>query len=183
MAVSRAEPKKVLTEDEFMRLPHDGPKVELVDGEVIEVPTGGIHGDIAVSLILLIGVIARAFGRVFDSGTGFRMASKNIRSPDVSFMRTERLPDGKPPEGFVDGAPALCIEVISSSEERREMFRKVSEYFDSGAQQVWHVYPETRRVVIYSLTDDIRLLGPDDELTAGGLIPGFSCQVAEIFPV
>jgi hypothetical protein len=47
------------------------------------------------------------------------MAQGNIRSPDVSVMRTERLPDGKAPEGFVDGAPHLSSQSASAVGQRR----------------------------------------------------------------
>lgn len=182
MAVARAQPKKRLTEEEFMRLPDDGRKYELVDGEVKEVPTGGLHEDVGMLLALVLGPHALKVGRIYGSSLGCRMQSGNIRAPDVSVMLASRLPDGKSPSAFLEGAPDLCVEVISPSEERREMFRKVGEYFDSGAQQVWHIFPETRRVVVYSLTDDIRVLQGEDELTAGDLIPGFSCRVSDIFP-
>jgi Uma2 family endonuclease len=120
---------------------------------------------------------------MFDSGSGFRMKSGNVRSPDLSLMRRDRLPEGRAASGFGDGAPDVCVEVISPPEDQREIIRKLNEYFESGAQQVWHIYSATRNVVVYSLTADIRYLGPDDELDGGELLPGFRCEVASLFDV
>ena len=175
------ETRPKLTEDEFMAMPDNGRKYELVDGEPKEVPTGGMHGDIAVTLILMLGSIARQLGRLFDSGTGFRMAGGNVRSPDVAFMQRDRLPNGIAPLGFIDGAPDLAIEIISESEDRSDAARKIVEYFESGAQQVWTVQPLTQSVTVYHSLDRVRTWEAHEELTGGDLLPGFHCQVAEIF--
>jgi hypothetical protein len=42
-----------LTEAEFMRLPDDGRKYELVDGEAKEVPTSFLHDVIGMRLAIL----------------------------------------------------------------------------------------------------------------------------------
>ena len=51
MAIAR--PK--ITEEEFMRLPTDGRKFELVDGEVREVPTSFEHDQIVIHLARRMG--------------------------------------------------------------------------------------------------------------------------------
>lgn len=170
-----------MTEAEFMVLPDDGRKYELVDGEAREVPTGGKHGQIATNLTIALAIL-RKTGVLFDSSTGFRMATGNIRSPDVSFMRRERLPEGEAPAGFVEGAPDLCVEIISPSEDRGDIYRKLDEYFASGAQQVWHVFPEARRVVVHRSLDDVRTLEVGDELDGGDTLPGFRCHLTDLFP-
>ncbi len=172
-----------MTEAEFMAHPDDGRKHELVDGEAREVPTGGRHGSIASILNgLAFAAGVRRHGELFDSSTGFRMVTGNIRSPDLSFMRRERLPEGEPPVGFVDGAPDLCVEIISPSEDRSDIYRKLDEYFASGAQQVWHVFPEARRVVVHRSLDDVRTLEVRDELDGGDTLPGFRCHLTDLFP-
>lgn len=186
MAVSLAKPppERKLTEEEFMALPDDGRKYELVDGEAQEVSTGLDHGEIALLLHgLLVAAGVGKYMRMFDSGTGFRMSSGNVRSPDLSLIRRDRLPEGRAAVGFGDGAPDLCVEIISPSEDQRDIIRKLNEYFDSGAQLVWHIYPATRNVVVYSLAADIRYLGTDDELDGGELLPDFRCKVANLFDV
>jgi Uma2 family endonuclease len=164
-----------------MALPDNGRKYELVEGEAREVPTGGRHGKLGVRIGRILGPFADGHGELFDSSTGFRMASGNIRSPDLSFMRFERLPDGEAPIGFVPGAPDLCIEVISPSEDQRDSWDKVGEYFESGAAQVWHVFPETRRVVVFQSMGDIRTYSGEDTLEPGDLLPGFQCRVTDLF--
>ena len=173
--------RRKITEDEFMRLPDDGRKWELVDGEAREVPAGHKHDAIGIQVAILLKPFARGKGVLAGSQAGFRMASGNVRSPDVSFTRKERMVGGEPSEGFEDFAPDLAVEVISPSEEPDEMARKVAEYFGAGAQQVWQLFPETMQVTVYFSPFDMALFGPEDELDAGDLLPGFSCRAADLF--
>jgi Uma2 family endonuclease len=124
---------------------------------------------------------ARGRGLLTGSQAGFRMADGNIRCPDLGFTRKERLPDGKAPKGFADFAPDLCVEIISPSEEREEMSRKVREYFAAGARQVWHLFPESQTVRVYTSPTEFTTFGPQDEIDGGDLLPGFRCCIADLF--
>jgi len=42
-------------------------------------------------------------------------------------------------------APELCIEVVSPSNSRDELDKKRDAYLTSGAQEVWIVYPKSKR--------------------------------------
>lgn len=170
-----------ITENEFLRLPDDGRKYELVNGDVKDVPSGFEHDAIGANVSALLMPFTRGKGVLAGSQAGFRMANGNLRSPDVSYTRKERLTNGKPEKGFRNGAPDLCIEVISPSEDPAEMQQKVREYFDSGAEQVWHLYPEERRLRQFLSPIDSHLLEPEAELDASTLIPGFRIRVADLF--
>lgn len=180
--IGRSLAGRKLTEAELLALPDDGRKYELVDGRAREVPTGARHGRIGVRLIRMLGPHADGKGELFDSSTGFRMVSGNIRSPDVSYMMRHRLPEGPLPIGFLDGAPDLAIEIISPSEDEPDMARKVVEYLASGARQVWQIFPETRRVVVYESLDRVRSLGAGEQLDGGDVLPDFHCKVADLMP-
>jgi Uma2 family endonuclease len=109
------------------------------------------------------------------------MAQGNIRSPDVSVMRTERLPDGKAPEGFVDGAPDLAVEVVSPSETMSALLTKMGEYFESGAQEVWLLFPERKQVHRYRAELVVEVLNEDDTLNGAPLLPDFTVRVGDLF--
>lgn len=170
-----------LTEEEFMRLRDDGRKYELVDGEAKEVPAGVKHDIIGATVITLLRPYAKGRGFIASSQVGFRMKSKNIRCPDVSFTLKERFPDGEPPEWFGDEAPDLCIEIISPAEDREDMYRKIEEYFDAGAKQVWHLFPEQQSVTVYTSPTAAKTYSAEDEIDAGDLLPGFHSRVKELF--
>ncbi len=174
--------ERKLTEEEFLALPDTGHKVELVDGEVKEVPTGFAHEDIGMNLTaLLLAAGVRKYGRLLGSSLGCRMASGNVRAPDVAFLSKARVPKGLERQKFLDGAPDLAVEVISPSEDHTDMMTKVGEYLESGAKQVWQVFPESRRVVVYRSLDQVFTLEAEDDLDGGDLLPGFRCRVADLF--
>jgi Uma2 family endonuclease len=172
-----------MTEEEFMHLPDDGRKYELVNGEVKAVPTTFEHEVIGANLLLKMGPHATGRGFLTMSQAGFRMMTGNIRCPDIGFTLKSRLPQGKPVRSFADFAPDLAVEIVSPSESRPDLMTKIAEYFASGAQQVWLLFPEQVRVNLYTSPFDVQILFDEDEITGGELLPGFCCQVKGLFEI
>lgn len=175
--------KKWMTDEELLSLPKDGYKYEYVKGELRMSPAGLEHGEIGIRLasMLLNYVKTSQLGKVYDSSTGYRLPNGNLRSPDVSFVRLERLPEGKSPKGFAHFAPDLAVEILSPSDSMSKINEKIAEYFDNGASLVWIVDPDSQAVTVYSSPTDRRLLQAEDEFTGGNVIPGFRCHVKELF--
>jgi len=180
MVISKRR-KRRYTEQDLLRLPNDGRKYELVHGRLREVPTDARHGWIGFRLAGRVYAVLPDTLVAFDSSTGFRMRGGNIRSPDLAVMRREQLPEGRPPVEFIDGAPALAIEIVSPSERQSELLEKIAEYFESGAQEVWLLFPERRQVYRYRAPLEVEILNESDVLTGGELLPGFAVHVGELF--
>ncbi len=174
-------PGRPITKDELMRLPRDGRKWEMEDGRLTEVPTSIRHEEIIFNLAVMLAPFKRGHGIVTLGQGGFRMTNGNVRAPDVSFTRKERFPDGLAPDIFGDLAPDLCVEIISPSERPSQMSRKVQECYDGGAVQAWHVFPERQEVVVFTSPAETQTLATDGILDTGGILPGFSCQVKDLF--
>ncbi|MCS7301376.1 MAG: Uma2 family endonuclease [Fimbriimonadales bacterium] len=183
MATVREKPKRKrrYTEQDLLQMPDDGRKYELVNGRIQVVPTGAKHGWIAFELTRKVGNYLKESFKGFDSGTGFRMASGNIRCPDLSLVSIQRLPGGKPPVEFFNGAPDLAVEIVSPSENQKDLAQKVVEYFESGAQEVWLLFPERKQVYRYTAPLEVEVLREDDVLTGGELLPEFKVRVGELF--
>jgi Uma2 family endonuclease len=112
----------------------------------------------------------------------FRLQPEQIRIPDVAFVSKERFANRTPaPGAFWELGCDLAVEVISPSNTRREMERKLSDYFTAGVRAVWLVYPKTREVAVYSSPTNSVTLRGDDALDGGATLPGFSVPVAQIF--
>lgn len=166
---------RVITDEELMRLPKDGNKYELVDGEIRVSPAGARHGQICLRLgaRLLAFVAERRLGAVFDSSTGFRMPKGNVRAPDASFVAAGRLPGGHVPKGFFEIPPDLAAEVLSPSDSPRSVLDGVGEYLESGVRLVWVVDPEKRRAVVYRSLTETRDLDEGGVLDGEDVLPGF----------
>jgi len=173
--------KRVWTDEELMKLKHEG-KVELVDGEVILVtPAGAEQGAISMDLATRLNNFVRRhkLGRVFDAQTGFR-PYENMRAPDISFVRKERLPE-KLPKGFLRVPPDLAVEVLGPDERVSDYEGKVAEYLSWGVRLVWLVDPNTRTVTVVRANGERQVLGEKDVLTGEDVVPGFKIRVRKIF--
>jgi len=178
--------EKVWTDAEFMALNRDGHRYEIVNGKLIDMGNSGAkHGYIAIilSAALFNCVSTRKLGAMFDSSTAFKMKSGNKRSPDVSFMAKERLQGlDDIPDGFLEGAPDLAVEILSPSNTVAEIHDKLVEYFENGARLVWVINPKEKYVLVYrSSQEPDRLLKSVDSLDGEEIVSGFTLPVAELF--
>jgi Uma2 family endonuclease len=158
---------------------------ELVDGTLVEKAMGAKESFIAATLIQLLTNYSDAHGRLGmtlgEAGT-LKLLKKLVRIPDVSFTRWDRLPGRKVPDDPVpDLAPDLAVEVLSKANTRREMERKLKEYFLSGVRLVWFVEPTARTVQVFTSPEQVTALGIKDTLEGGEVLPGFRVSVARLF--
>lgn len=157
-------------------------RFELIYGEIVEkVPTqkhGIITGNIVTELNLYLrqNPIGYAAVEVRHRPAG---DSDNDRLPDVSFIADRSQPIIE--EGAVEKMPDLAIEVKSPTDSYKKMVDKAEFYLANGSRMVWLFYPEKRLIEVLTL-DDRQLLGEDDELDGGDVLPGFKAKVKIFFP-
>lgn len=176
--------KKSWTDAEFMALSRDGHRYEIIDGELIDMGNSGAkHGYICSLLSAALISSTRKLGVVFDSSTAFKMKSGNKRSPDISFFAKERLQGlDELPDGFLDGAPDLAVEILSPSNTVEEIHGKLVEYFENGTRLAWIVHPQEQYVLVYrSAQEPDRLLKSTDVFDGEEVVVRFSLPVAELF--
>jgi Uma2 family endonuclease len=73
------------------------------------------------------------------------------------------------------------VEIRSPRDRAGAVLAKVGDWLDAGSQVVWVVDPLRRLVSIYRADGSQALLGVDDVLDGGDLLPGFTFAVAELF--
>jgi Uma2 family endonuclease len=174
------------TERDVIRLYEDHKRLfELVDGTLVEKVMGAKESFVAIQLILLLGRWNEENGNVGmilgEAGT-LKLLKKLVRIPDVSFTLWDRLPNRKVPrEPIPDLAPDLAVEVLSRKNTKREMERKLKEYFLAGVRLVWFIDPRNRTVRVFTSPDEAAVLGPGDDLDGGEVLPGFRVPVARLF--
>jgi len=122
-------------------------------------------------------------GRAFCAETGFRIGKNpdTVLAPDVAFVRQTRLDEIGIPKAFFPEAPALVVEVASPSDTIEDVDTKIRRWLAAGTELAWVVNPSGRTVTIYRALDDIQVLTEKDTLSGDSVVPGFECQVAELF--
>lgn len=184
--VMKTPETKVWTDAEFMALPDDGNRYELVKGELINLGnSGALHGYIAIilSAALFALVTSRKLGVLLDSSTAFTMKNGNKRSPDIAFFAKERLQGLEElPTGFLEGGPDLVVEILSPGNTVAEIEDKIVEYFANGTRLLWVISPGQHYVLVYrSGYEPQRLLTSGDFLEGEEVVPGFTFPVADLF--
>ena len=175
-----------ITPDDLLMLPDHG-RYELIDGRLVETNVSKLSSWIGGELHALLRNYSRGqdLGWVFPSETLYRCFSwkpNQVRKPDVSYFRAERVRSEDWPEGFVVDAPDLVVEVVSPNDLATVLNTKVREYFRAGVRLIWVVYPETRTVSVHRADDTGLTLVEDRNLDGEDVLPGFAVRVGDLFP-
>ncbi|MGH9203415.1 MAG: Uma2 family endonuclease [Vicinamibacterales bacterium] len=175
-----------ITAEELLRMPEDGFQYELVKGRLVQLMLPGAeHGIIEVRLCVALAdhVERHDLGLVVAGDTGFKLESDpdTVRGPDVAFVRAGRVPPTGIPKGFWDGAPDLAVEILSPSNTASQIKEKLAEYLGLGSSQVWVVDPRRKTTTIHQRDAAPQVLGEEDQIDGGDLLPGFRYPVARLF--
>ena len=178
--------KTLLTADELLRLSTTDRRYELVKGELFETPpAGGRHGSVAMRVGASLNSYVRSndLGEVFAAETGFILHRNpdTVRAPDASFVAKDRLPRRELPTGYMDVIPDLVVEVVSPSDREREVLDKVEEWLQAGTRLVWVIYPAARSATVYRSPEEFYNLSEDDSLDGGQVVPGFTCNIGDLW--
>ena len=144
------------------RLPDDGNKYELVDGELFVTPAPSpAHEELVYALRALLDpyVGAQRIGRVYASNAAIRTSGSALL-PDLMVRQPLRKPPGTWEEMPL---PFLVVEILSPTTRRRDHEYKRAFYLCVGVAQYWIVDGEQRTIrVITPNADDVVV---DRELT------------------
>jgi Uma2 family endonuclease len=161
-----------------------GKLCELVDATLVEKTVGLKESLIAGYLVRKLGnyVEDHTLGEVAGADGTIKLLPGMVRIPDVAYFARNKIPT----EAVLDDAipelyPDLAVEVLSPNNTKREMQRKLKDYFFAGVRLVWYVDPETRTVEVYTAPDQVTRLTEADTLTGDPVLPGFTLPVAAVF--
>ncbi|MBO9308510.1 MAG: Uma2 family endonuclease [Chloroflexi bacterium] len=172
----------------FLKLPENADRrFELHNGAIREMsPSSELPTVIAMRLAILLGshVYAARLGVLTGADAGFALTPRDVLSPDVAFIRAERL-SGIRRRGFFQIPPDLAIEVVSPSDSIPALQRKAARYLALGVREVWIIYPDDQTADIYragSAPDrlEVQQIASDGALESD-LLPGFRLPLSQLF--
>jgi Uma2 family endonuclease len=177
---------KRMTAEELFWLPKDEMRYELVQGELQKMrPASVRHGRIANRIAYLLSnhVYRHNLGAVYAAETGFKISEEpeTVRATDGAFVAEERIPQDGEPDRYWAIAPDLVVEVVSAADSAAYLQSKVSDWINAGVCLMWVVYPDTKSVVVHYPSGKAKTLKESDTLDGDDVLPGFACQVGEIF--
>ena len=181
----RSEPApRTATIADLIRVNVEGCLCELVDGILVQKACGWKESLIVAALIQRLRQFVEIDnqGLIIGPDACFEIVRTLVRSPSVSFVSWNRLPDGKIPTTPVPQVvPDLTIEVLRSGNTFMEMSLKRHEYFHSGVRLVWMVDPRERTVAVYTSASEYQILDESQMLTGHDVLPGLEIRLADVF--
>jgi Uma2 family endonuclease len=182
-------PRVLITPETFERLAAENDVLQLertADGHLIVLPpTGSETGSRCSELNLqLAGWNKRMrLGVSFGSSTGFTLSNGAIRSPDASWIATERWASVAHDlrERFAPIDPDFAIELVSPSDSMREVRTKVQDYVECNVRLTWIINPKTRIVEVYRPGVAPEIVRDASTLSSEPELPGFELDLNSIF--
>jgi len=173
-----------MTLGEFERLPDDGNKHELSEGELIVMPpVKFLHTLVAAAILDILRAYLREHpiaGAFAEAGYVLSHDPLIIRQPDISVLSNQRIAATQK-DGWVEHSPELAVEIVSPSDFAQDLEVKVEQYLRYGAQQVWIVFPKQKQVHVHQPGSPRMVLNESETLPGGDLLPGFSVKVSDLF--
>ncbi|MEN8446894.1 MAG: Uma2 family endonuclease [Cyanobacteria bacterium J06555_13] len=121
-------------------------------------------------------------GVVFDSSTGFKLPNGATRSPDVSWVKRDRIEALNPdPNKFLPLCPDFVIELRSSTDNLSDGQAKMQEYMANGLRLGWLIDPKNKNVEIYSADQPVKTVSFSVVLAGEPVLPGLSLDLSKIF--
>ena len=138
----------LMTFAEFEQMPEAPGKQELIDGELIEMPPAKLR-HMEVSTRVLMHLRSGTPGVLAFHELGYRIGGGWLQ-PDVSVRRR----DQEVHNDYLIGSPELVVEVLSPSNRKSRIERKITLYFAEGAEEVWVIDPSKRTMSVYRASQD-----------------------------
>ncbi len=179
-------PGKATEADVLRILDRENRVCEIVEGTLVEKTVGYEESTVAGFLLTFLNnfLIQNDLGIAAGPDGTLRLTTGLLRVPDVSFISWGRLPGRRRPTKPVPRlALDLAVEILSRSNSKSEMERKVREYFDAGLILVWLIDPRKRSARVFTSPVNVILLNEDDSLDGGEVLPGFRLVLRDLFDV
>lgn len=176
-------PTNLQTVDEFeqwqQQYAHEG-SYEFVRGRIIE----------KKDMKQLKGFLIKFLSRIFVHTTAFRQGDELFqemdayvdsfrkRRPDLSYFTSDQIIAMRAGQRV---KTHFAIEILSDSESYQDVVDKIQDYFDAGAELVWYVIPESKKIYVYTSPDESKAYKGADLMSAAPVVPDFQFTVADLF--
>jgi Uma2 family endonuclease len=178
-----------LSEDEFYAFCQQNREQKFerrVDGTIeFATLTGGTTGRLNSEIVTDLTIWNRQsrLGFVFDSSTGFRLPTGAVRSPDVSWVRTEawQALTAEQQQKFPPLCPDFVVELVSPSDVLTDVVVKMEEYIANGYLLAWLIDPKTETARAFRADGSVSVANTFAETLSGeDVLPGFTLALSTI---
>lgn len=169
---------------DYMELPEDGPRFQLMRGWLVREPSPTERHQRAIGnlhVFLRRWVSAGRSGVVYLAPFDVVLSDEDVVQPDILFVSAERRSVVTPKN--VQGAPDLVVEVLSPGTDRRDRVVKLRIYAEAGVREAWVVDPWAETLEVVALQEEGRPATSyrGSERPRSAVLGDLDFSVAEIF--
>jgi Uma2 family endonuclease len=183
MALMRAGRSRVSYAD-LERMPDDGRRFEIIDGELIDVTPSPspLHQRVAKRLQRQLEAYFEAggLGEVFDAPVDLVLTPHDVFIPDIVVVTDKESVTHR----AIEARPALVVEVLSPSTARFDRVKKANRYAALGIPNYWILDPVARRLDCFHLAEGVYQLaasGEESQQVDAPNVPGLRIDLAAIW--
>ncbi|MFM9961490.1 MAG: Uma2 family endonuclease [Planctomycetaceae bacterium] len=184
----------LMTYEEFMDLPDDGLDRELIRG-VVKVRGEAtkmtrrsrkhcrVSSKVTAALEIWMATQPQPRGEVLVGEAAFRLSDESDSGVgiDVAYVDSDLIADTDEDAFEIVGPPTLAVEVLSASDQHRDIVEKIELYLEAGVPVVWVIDPDLKVVHVHRPNEEPISFNIRHELTAEPDLPGFRIAVADLF--
>jgi Uma2 family endonuclease len=156
--------KRKLDYEDYARLPDDGKRDEILDGELYVTPSPSpLHQRLSKRLQRRLEDYFEVggLGEVFNAPIDVLLAQHDIVQPDLVIVtRPDQISSRA-----IEGAPLLVVEILSPATRRQDRGIKMRRYAELGVPHYWIVDPDGRTIECW------RLERGEYHLVANAMVP------------
>jgi Uma2 family endonuclease len=177
--------EKKYTYDDYLQLPEDDKRYEVIHGELIMTPAPfTIHQKTCLKIVdlLLQFIKENKVGELLFAPVDVVLSEDNVVQPDILFVAKER--SHIITERNVSQAPDLVVEILSSATGYYDLVEKKELYEAFGVQEYWIVDPKKHWVEVYfKEAEKFKLLQrlEKEGVLASKVLKGLQVELVKIF--
>ena len=190
MELANLDLNKVYTYADYYKWKFDE-RVELIKGYIFKMSPGPnrLHQEISGGISFqLQKFLERSPCKVYTAPFDVRFPRKSkadkdiitVLQPDICVVCDRSKLDDR---GCI-GAPDIVVEVLSPSNNKKELKNKYEIYEEAGVKEYWIVCPYEQTMIVYTLTDGKFVSSPvisGGDILTSSVLPGFSLNISELF--
>jgi Uma2 family endonuclease len=179
-------PALKLTYEDYVTLPDDGRRYEILDGELVVTPAPTTRHQLVsgnLEMILRAHVRAHDLGTILDAPVDVILDQATVVQPDLLFV--SKAKGHIVEERAVEGAPDLVVEILSPTTEHRDRGAKMKLYARFGVAHYWLVDVEAQVVEVRMLADGTyQLVGTYErqDVLPVAFLGDLAIDMAEVWP-
>ncbi|MDQ7825774.1 MAG: Uma2 family endonuclease [Candidatus Eremiobacteraeota bacterium] len=185
MADSVKHDRIVLTYEDYLTLPNDRNRYEILEGELVMTPSPTtVHQKVSQNLEFIIISYLREHpvGSLYHAPVDVLLSDISVVVPDILFVAQQRA--SLISERGIEGAPDLIVEILSPGTAKYDRVSKMQIYGKRGVEWYWIVDHKEKTIEEYhNEKGSFRLVrkASADEDFHPGLFPGLVIPLSKVW--